>query len=434
MPTIAQVLASTTFENWRLRTNEISGTINVTKVGTPTLIETADDFTNYTESAGIFSGCGITDNADGTIDVASGEAILRVSNTAGAELISAATTGDTAIALTDNDLNYIYLNYNGGTPVIGVTVTSATVNGNDICLIAIISREGNNLTILEATSEISDQYNKLHNMLVETEGFKHVSGCALSETGTRHLSASTGAFYRGLTKYTNTAFDTSASDTFEYYYRDGGSGWTEVTAQTQINNLNYDDGDGTLGVTTAEKFVPHWVYLKAGTNNELFVIYGQNEYDTVNAAQIEDAPTGLPAQLDELGILIGRVIIQQGATSLSLVETSFGDSFKGNVAVSGTGGLVLDTKIKTANYTAESGDTVIVNTTSTAWTLTLPPTPAVNDYVGIIDSHGQLSVNNLTVGRNGSNIMSLAEDLTVDTDYSRFNLIYVDATIGWVIQ
>lgn len=332
MSTIPQVgvPATTTFLDWRTITNQVIDTLNVNLVGSPTLMQSMRDVFNYIESAGVHTGCGITDNANGTVDVAAGEALLRSSDVEGAELFSVVVPASAAVALTDNDLNYIYADYNAGTPVVSVTTNSALITGNDICLIAIISREVNSLTILEAQSEMNDQHNKLNNMLVETEGFKHVlGGTQISESGTRRLQITSGSFYRGLNKYAHNAYDTNAADTFEYYYRDGVGGWTEVSLSTAIDNTKFDDGSGTLATLTADNFVVNWLYLKVGSNkSELFSFYGQGEYTTIAEAQTESAPTGLPAQLDELGVLIGRVILEQNSTTLNITESAFGTQFK----------------------------------------------------------------------------------------------------------
>jgi hypothetical protein len=37
------------------------------------------------------------------------------------------------------------------------------------------------------------------------------------------------------------------------------------------------------------------------------------------------------------------------------------------------------------------------------------------------------------INRNGSNIMSLAEDLTLDSEQARGTLAYADATRGWIL-
>jgi hypothetical protein len=62
-------------------------------------------------------------------------------------------------------------------------------------------------------------------------------------------------------------------------------------------------------------------------------------------------------------------------------------------------------------------------------TLTLPTTPSQGDYVGIINRSNTTTG---TVARNGSNIMGLAEDMTLNDLNARFRLIYVNASEGWV--
>ena len=97
-----------------------------------------------------------------------------------------------------------------------------------------------------------------------------------------------------------------------------------------------------------------------------------------------------------------------------------------------TSGLTL-TAVKTANYTATEGSLVLMSTTAAARTLTLPATPDVGDKVGWIDYDGTFATNNLTVARNGKNIMGLAENMTVSTNNANATLIYIDATKGWML-
>lgn len=328
MSTIPQVGASTTFFDWRTRTNDIIDLVNITKIGTPAKLQTLEDIFTYIESAGVHSGCSIGDLGTGSISVTAGEALLRITNDISSELVSVAVDADPIVGLVDNDINYIYLDYNAGSPIIANTTVSSLINNNTICLIGIISREGTNLTILEATAGIADRYNKLNNMLDDTEGFKHVlGGTQLTESGTntRKLLLQSGAFYRGLNKFTHSAYDTNAADTFEYYYRDGVGGWTENIINTVIDNANYDDGTGTLATITVGKFVVNWVYLKVGSNiDELYVLYGQGEYDTITEAQTEVVPSTIPPQLDGLEVLIGRIILAQASSSLDIIETALG--------------------------------------------------------------------------------------------------------------
>jgi hypothetical protein len=45
--------------------------------------------------------------------------------------------------------------------------------------------------------------------------------------------------------------------------------------------------------------------------------------------------------------------------------------------------------------------------------------------------HGTAITNNITVGRNSSDINGSATDLTINANYSAVTLVYVDATSGW---
>ena len=91
-----------------------------------------------------------------------------------------------------------------------------------------------------------------------------------------------------------------------------------------------------------------------------------------------------------------------------------------------------------ANYTAVNGDQVLVDTSGggigAPVTITLPASPAIGNEVHFIDSGSNLSSNNLTIGRNGSNILGSASDLTVSTNGSAFTLVYVNATRGWIYK
>lgn len=105
------------------------------------------------------------------------------------------------------------------------------------------------------------------------------------------------------------------------------------------------------------------------------------------------------------------------------------------IQVSGT--TVIDDSRKLTNYrwttseiststTAVAGTDYIATATLT---LTLPLTPTVGDSVGFQNSSNTLTC---VIARNGSNIMSLAQDMTVNKINHSFRLVYAGATRGWV--
>ena len=81
--------------------------------------------------------------------------------------------------------------------------------------------------------------------------------------------------------------------------------------------------------------------------------------------------------------------------------------------------------IKSASHTFTAGEQ-IVQTSSSATTMTLPASPSDGDTV-VLSNAGSGTV---TVARNGSNIDSSAEDGTLNAG-SSVQLVYAGSSIGW---
>jgi len=89
--------------------------------------------------------------------------------------------------------------------------------------------------------------------------------------------------------------------------------------------------------------------------------------------------------------------------------------------------------IKTTNYTASIGDCIFANTSSSAWTLTLPVAPVIGNRVCVIDYSDTWDSNNLTINGNGQRIKGLNENLICDIKGCSVTLIYSDSTRGWIV-
>jgi hypothetical protein len=99
----------------------------------------------------------------------------------------------------------------------------------------------------------------------------------------------------------------------------------------------------------------------------------------------------------------------------------------GNIDIE-SGDPFTTTTVKTTNYDASAGDRILVDTTSGAFIVTLPASPSEDDAVIIVDVGYDLETYNLTVARNGSTIMGLAEDMTVSDSYLAFELRYLNSS------
>ena len=81
--------------------------------------------------------------------------------------------------------------------------------------------------------------------------------------------------------------------------------------------------------------------------------------------------------------------------------------------------------------TVAANDRYFIDTTAAAQTVTLPAAPLTGDQVSFIDLAGTFDTNNLTIARNGLNIMGQAADMTVDVEHAGIQLVYTGATNGW---
>ena len=90
--------------------------------------------------------------------------------------------------------------------------------------------------------------------------------------------------------------------------------------------------------------------------------------------------------------------------------------------------------VDTSAFTAVAGEGYFCNTTSGAFTATLPASPTIGDECTFVDYAATFDSNNLTVGRNSQPIQGSAADLTVAVERAAFTLVYTDGTQGWLLK
>jgi hypothetical protein len=90
--------------------------------------------------------------------------------------------------------------------------------------------------------------------------------------------------------------------------------------------------------------------------------------------------------------------------------------------------------IITNNYTAIKGDHLLIDTSTSTLTITLPSSPSIGDTIECIDVAGTHDVNNVTFDRNNSLIMGLNENLIADVKNARYILTYSNNNEGWKVN
>jgi hypothetical protein len=345
--------------------------VTIDDLGTPTYT-TVQDWLNVTQSAGVISGGGISDNGDGSVTAAAGTGFIKTSDSDVGANLSFDWAENTNVSLTDESDNWIYVDYNSGTPIIGAVASYTSLDLHTQIIIGKVYREGTEVHIIDIQQTLSDFARKVIQRFWERDKVVRVSGLALYAAGTRNIATSLGIIYAGLDRISIDAKDTSDADTFTYVYRDGGGGWSETDSQTQIDNINYDDNSGTPPPLTAGRYGVHWVYTSH--DGDIYVQYGQGNY-TLAQAQAALVPTPSP-ELTAVGTLIGKIIIQKSASSFTSIESAFTQTFEGTT-VSDHGalaGLTDDDHTQYALLAGRSGGQTIYGGTGAGDGITLRTT------------------------------------------------------------
>jgi hypothetical protein len=209
-----------------------------------------------------------------------------------------------------------------------------------------------------------------------------------------------------------------------------------LTAGTGITITN-GTGSITIAGTGPDTFPGAGIAYSTGT--AWGTSYTTSGTGTTIALSASPALTGTPTA----PTAAGGTNTTQIATTAYVVGTAFSSALPGQagnagkyVTTDGTtaswafipAGGISYTAVKTSNYSAAVNDGVQTNTSGGSFTVTLPATPAVGDQVIVTDSGGAWATNNLTVGRNGSTIDGLAEDLICNISSVSVQLVYSGTT------
>lgn len=300
----------------------------------------------------------ITDNGDGTIAISAG--VGMVHSTDGAIEGSAENESSfwispmeevswNAIAsfgisegLTDNAYNFIYYDYE--TQTIKATTNFYSISLHREFTLGRVYKAGTEITARLCGTNAWAFDKRVQLFGEEVFPVVRATGMILGNGSTeRTIAVTAGVLWAGLVnRFSVNAFDSSATDTFNYWYRDGIGGWTRVTGQTQIDNANYDDNSGALASLTNNRYGVHWVYEVH--DGSIHVVYGRGNY-ILSQAELAIAPTGLPGIVDAYATIIGKIIVQEGSTTFYSIENPFGTLFQ-------TSSITDHTELSSLNWTS----------------------------------------------------------------------------------
>lgn len=301
-----------------------------------TTYDNLQDYINVVQSSGMVSDCSITDAGSGSVTVSAGNGFIKTEDSAIGHT-KFFTWLEDVIELTDLSTNFIYIDYNNGTPIIKKTNIFSNINFTTKFLMGMVYREGSVVSILCIAALRHDMAHRMAQREYDLRQFERSDGLVIagkiSGGDTRHITMTAGHFYAMYNKIAVGELDTTDLDTFTTYYYDGDLGtpiWIRTTGQIVIDNFYYNAIATGLAELTPNQYGVHWVFMDF--TGQLHVVYGQGSY---NLGQANDAliPSGLTDYLNNFCMPIGKIIIKKSATVFAEIKTTFETYFAQSVVV-----------------------------------------------------------------------------------------------------
>jgi hypothetical protein len=223
--------------------------------------------------------------------------------------------------------------------------------------------------------------------------------------------------------------DTTSATTPTLKYYDGADDISLATIDHSANTVNWLDSTVSItGLSTTATGTVLTLSDSVNTTTVNLIIDNQKEIrfreTTANGTNYValKAPASLSADLTftlpSADGTNGQVLSTNGSGVLSFITPSAGIAFQSSV--------------KTSGFTAVAGEGYFCNTTSSAFTVTLPATPTAGQQVAVVDYAGTFDTNALTVSPNGNKIEGGTSGLQLRGEREGVLLVYIDATQGWL--
>jgi len=320
-------------------TQSVANILPANIVGDVTTLNNMEIMFNHLSSAGMMHGCGLTDNLDGTIDLAPGHGLLRDSTDDESTLWVIKTELQENLTMLAG-VNYVSIDWNSGVPQFITSADRNSFNCQDICICYIVVRHtDNSLSWINAMEQNVDANRKTRRLFLQLSGgFIHLAGgTILANAGSLAVSVTAGKFNFMLEELSHAAFNTSIAGTdianiFSLFYRDGGTSFTEIVDQKVVDTTKYDIGTGALGTLANNKFGVTWFYMIMNNPNHLVAMVGQEAYSTQAEAEAASAPSSVPDIVEGLGTLIGFVTYQESGTEFTAVLSAFTETLSASGA------------------------------------------------------------------------------------------------------
>ncbi len=282
--------------------------------------------------AGMTSVVTVTNNNDGTVTVSTGSVNLY-DDASGVGIITPYPLPETILTLVTGSTNYIIAERSGSSLIAQYQITTNQIGINNISIVpvsAIDPREkepGNwelhEFDFIEFGLALANKLQLKDNAL---HGIEKQYGFTLFTTGSEtDFGITEGSAWWGTTLQSMGEVISSKTESCDtYHYISSASVWTYTTG-SGYDNGHYNE-EGGLSPLTSNSWSVNFIYRIAGAQTDCAIILGNNQYENSTTAQTAEQPPNLPSFIDDMGILVGRFIVQSGSTN-PIIQSSFSTVF-----------------------------------------------------------------------------------------------------------
>jgi len=220
--------------------------------------------------------------------------------------------------------------------------------------------------------------------------------------------------------------DTTSATTPTLKYYDGADDISLATIDHSANTVNWLDSTVSItGLSTTATGTVLTLSDSVNTSTVNLIIDNQKEIrfreTTANGTNYValKAPASLSADLTF------TLPSADGASGQALVTNGSGVLSFASAGISWQ-------SVQTTGFTAVAGRAYPCNTTSSAFTVTLPASPNVGDTIILLDYAGTFDTNAITLGANSNKINGSTDNRILNTERKAVSITYVDSTQGWL--
>lgn len=269
-------------------------------------------------------------NGDGTITLGSNGTYNFAKSADGSTGIAQKiVVSGTTITLTDQSVNFVYVDYNGGNPVYATSLDNMIFK-DDFTKVPVIraTREGTAVHFEEYDLYGLLLANKLMVKDVYLNGGRRLSGLILSTAATRISTISAGSSVFAVQYYDNMAANIAgtAGSLYEYYL---SSGVWNRSLVTSYDAIYYSDGTNRQ-LLGNNKWVAKYYFRDIGDDNEAYYVHGHEQGNKSDA--INELIPAVPPIMAAHSVYVGKIVIEKNA----LNGTAYPRVWEGAVQNEGT--------------------------------------------------------------------------------------------------